>query len=82
MGNILQKAIVAGLFSLEVDSTQDINLKDQICICVRFVNVNSKSFVKERLNNGNSLATVEGQYKTIKKELSESMKIDLNFVIF
>lgn len=54
MGNIIQKSIAAdmvatGLFSLEVDSTQDINVKDQMYICVRIVNVYSKSRVQERL---------------------------------
>ncbi|XP_025414670.1 uncharacterized protein LOC112686538 [Sipha flava] len=41
--------VAAGLFSLEVDSTQDITVKDQMCICVRFVNVNSENLVQERL---------------------------------
>jgi len=87
MGSIIQKAIAtdvvaAGLFSLKVESTQDINVKNQLCICVRFVNVNSKSVVQERLLKMVTLnsATGEAQNKTIKKQLSE-LKIDFNFLI-
>lgn len=87
MGNIIQKAIAAdvvaaGLFSLEVDSTQDITVKDQMCICVRFVNVNSENLVQERLLKMVTIksATGEAQYRLIKKELCD-LNIDLKLLV-
>jgi len=87
MGNIIQKAIAAdvvaaGLFSLEVDSTQDIAVKDQMCICVRFVNVYSENLVQERLLKMVTIksATGEAQYRLIKKELCD-LNIDLKFLV-
>lgn len=45
MRNLIQNKISdevnsAGFFSLEVDTTQDVSVSDQLCICLRYVNSN------------------------------------------
>lgn len=38
---ICEEVKLANFFSLEVDSTQDVSVTDQLCICLRYVNNNT-----------------------------------------
>lgn len=88
MGNLIknkiaQDVISAGMFSLEVDSTQDIGVLDQLCKCVRYVDIkNTRSKVRERFLKMVSLtsATGEAQHKIIKEELN-GLNIELNCLV-
>lgn len=90
IGEMISKTIakevnLAKIFSLEVDSTQDVSVKDQLCICVRYVNCNSeedKDPVKERFLRMVDVRSGTGKnlYETIKKELAD-LNIDLRNVV-
>lgn len=77
--SISKDVIEAKEFSLEVDSTQDVSVTDQLSVCVRYV-LNGE--VKERLIKmcSQHLSTGEAQYDLIKKELG-SLGIDLQNLI-
>jgi hypothetical protein len=62
-------------YSLKVDSTQDTSVKDQLCICIRFVlngNINERMVALVELTSG----TREALYNVVKEEL-ESLNIPL-----
>ena len=80
VGKLIQTKIAdnikrAGIFSLEVDSTQDVSVLDQLCVCARYV---VDGCIQERILRLISLnsSTGEAQYQVIKTEL---MKLGLDF---
>lgn len=68
-----------GQFSLEVDSTQDISVTDQLSICVRYV---YQGYVKERLLTMVSIISSTGkdQYEVVKNVLKR-LDIDVKNLI-
>jgi len=84
IGNLIKKKIAnevinAKIFSLEIDSTQDVSVMDQLSLCIRYV---YKGEVQERFLNMLEVksSTGEEQYKLVKKSL-ESLSIDLKNLI-
>lgn len=57
---ISEEVSVAGFFSLEVDSTQDVSVTDQLCVCLRYVNNNT---IYERIISIISLENSTGIYQ-------------------
>ncbi|XP_022160557.1 uncharacterized protein LOC111026735 [Myzus persicae] len=76
---IADEVINAKIFSLEIDSTQDVSVMDQLSLCIRYV---YKGEVQERFLNMLEVksSTGEEQYKLVKKSL-ESLSIDLKNLI-
>lgn len=68
-----------GQFSLEVDSTQDISVTDQLSICVRYV---YQGYVKERLLTMFPIKSSTGkdQYEVVKNVL-KTLNIDVKNLI-
>ncbi|KAL4090887.1 hypothetical protein QTP88_025646 [Uroleucon formosanum] len=84
IGNLIKKKIAdevinAKIFSLEIDSTQDVSVMDQLLLCIRYV---YKGEIQERFLNMLEVksSTGEEQYKLVKKSL-ESLSIDLKNLI-
>jgi hypothetical protein len=72
---IAKEVILSEQYSLEIDSTQDTSVKDQLCICIRYVlngKINEKMVALVESTSG----TGEALYNVMKKEL-ESLNISL-----
>ena len=89
IGDLIEKAIAKdvnadGIFSLEVDSTQDVSVQDQLSICVRYVDKNedSEEPVQERFLKMVSIKSGSGKdlHEVIKKELGD-LNIDLKNLV-
>lgn len=76
---IVKKVVKSGQFSLEIDSTQDIAVIDQLSICLRYV---YKDEIKERLLKMLPIqsSTGESQYMIVK-ELLSSLGIDVKKIV-
>ncbi|XP_025192694.1 uncharacterized protein LOC112592760 [Melanaphis sacchari] len=72
---IAEDVIAAKAFSLEVDSTQDISVTDQLSICVRYV-LNGEIYERLIKMYAQYDSTGKAQYDLIKAELN-SLGIDL-----
>lgn len=72
---IAKEVILSEQYSLEVDSTQDTSVMDQLCICIRYV-LNGK--INERMVAlvESTSGTGEALYNVVKEEL-ESLNIPL-----
>lgn len=77
--SIAEDVIAAKAFSLEVDSTQDISVTDQLSICARYV-LNGEIYERLIKMCAQHDSTGKGQYNLIKAELN-SLGIDLKNVI-
>jgi len=76
---ICEEVKLANFFSLEVDSTQDVSVADQLCICLRYVNNNTSC---ERILSIISLENSTGvfQSEVIIQKLQD-IGIDLNNLV-
>jgi len=76
---IAQKVIEAKIFSLEIDSTQDVAVIDQLSLCIRYV---LKGEVQERFLKMIEVKSSTGieQYLLVKENL-DSLSIDLKNLV-
>jgi hypothetical protein len=83
-GNLIKKHIseevlLAGQYSLEVDSSQDTSVMDQLCICIRYV-LNGKIIERMIALVESTSGTGEALYNIVKKEL-DTLNIPLTKLI-
>ncbi|KAF0708975.1 zinc finger MYM-type protein 1-like, partial [Aphis craccivora] len=77
--SIVKEVTYSGQFSLEIDSTQDVSVVDQLTVCLRYV---YKGEIKERLLKMIPIqfSTGEAQYTIVKSTL-QSLGIDVKKIV-
>ncbi|XP_060836128.1 uncharacterized protein LOC132918716 [Rhopalosiphum padi] len=77
--HISEEVLLAGQYSLEVDSSQDTSVMDQLCICLRYV-LNGKIIERMIALVESTSGTGEALYNIVKKEL-DTLNIPLTKLI-